>query len=253
MCATAIQLPRIKPGDDLAALTKRALQRARLTLHEDDLIAVASKIVSISEGRQRRIADIKVSAKARRLALWYAMREKLAEIVLQEADEILGGVRGFMLTVKDGIMTANAGVDLKNSPKGTVTLWPENADASAQRLRSALRAEGPKRLGVLVVDSRVTPMRLGTSGLAIGVSGFMPVLDHRGRMDLYGRSVKVTQTNVADDIASASHLLMGETDEQNGLVLVRGAHLEMNSQGDSDYAKLKMQSCLVTSNLQLMQ
>jgi F420-0:gamma-glutamyl ligase len=173
------------------------------------------------------------------------MNVSLASIVIGESDYVLGGVKGFLLTVKDGILTANAGVDLKNSPPGTATLWPKDADKSARRLRQRLLRKRISRLGIEIVDSRVTPLRLGTIGLAIGLSGFDPVLDERTKPDLYRRKVKVTQSNVADDIAAAAHLLMGETTEKVAAVVVRNARVRFDSRKNSRRAKLMPQRCLI--------
>jgi coenzyme F420-0:L-glutamate ligase len=176
------------------------------------------------------------------------MDQRLATIVLNEADQVLGGVNGFLLTIKNGILTPNAGVDLKNSPSGCVTLWPRKPDRSANRVRGFLNRKFHCRIGVVLVDSRVTPLRLGTTGLAIGVSGFMPVEDYRRQVDLFGRRVHVTRMAVADDLASAAHLLMGESDEGIGLVLIRNAPIVMDMRGSSTRARLGARRCLIASN-----
>jgi len=151
-----------------------------------------------------------------------------------------------MSTVKNGIITANAGVDLKNSPAGTVTLWPRDPDATARRLRMHLERRYGVPLGVEIVDSRVTPLRLGTVGLAIGSSGFSPVRDERGALDLYGRRVRFTQLNLADDLAACAHLLMGETRTRTGAVLIRKAPIS-RSDDDSRVIRLSMEKCLIGS------
>jgi len=201
--------------------------------------------VSLCENRTVRLEDVHVSRRVRRFAREWAVNESLASIVNDESDFVLGGVKGFLLTVKDGILTANAGVDLKNSPPGTATLWPKNPDKSASRLRRRLLRRRMTRLGVEIVDSRVTPLRLGTIGLAIGLSGFDPVLDERTKPDLYGRKVKVTQSNIADDIAAAAHLLMGETTEKVAAVVVRNARVRFDGAKNSRRAKLMPQRCLI--------
>jgi coenzyme F420-0:L-glutamate ligase len=244
-----IRLPRVHEGEDLTAVIARAVDGHHVRLKNGDVLAVASKIVSLCEKRVVTLNDVRVSARGKRFAKRWQMDERLASIVLDEADLILGGVKGFLLTVKDGIMTANAGVDLKNSPAGTATLWPENPDKSAGRLRRHLLGKRTTRLGVEIVDSRVTPLRLGTVGLAIGVSGFEPVLDDRAKPDLYGRKVRVTQSNIADDLAAAAHMLMGEARERIGAVALRNAPVRFGDPNDSNRAKLKAQKCLILSAL----
>jgi coenzyme F420-0:L-glutamate ligase len=183
------------------------------------------------------------------MAIRWGLDERLAALVLGEADEILGGVRGFLLTVKSGILTPNAGVDLKNSPPGTAMLWPTNPDRSAKRLRTSLERRYRTRLGVEIVDSHVTALRLGTVGLAIGLSGFNPIRDTRGVDDLYGRLIRVTQANVADDIASATHLLMGESTERVGAVIFRGLPIETSLVGEGRLVKFTKRKCLIGSSL----
>ena len=212
-------------------------------------MAVASKIVSICERRVARFADIRVSALATRLSRRWRLDKHLAAVIVEEADEILGGVNGFLLTVKKGILTPNAGVDLKNSPPGTATLWPSNPDRSANLLRRSLERRFQTRIGVVIVDSHVTALRLGTVGLAIGLSGFVPVRDHRGARDLFARQIRVTQTNVADDIAAAAHLLMGESSESIGAVVVQGSDVGMITHATSRFVKLNRRKCLIGNSL----
>ena len=128
------------------------------------------------------------------------------------------------------------------------TLWPKNPDKSASHVRQHFARKGVNHLGVEIVDSRITPLRLGTIGLAIGTSGFEPVQDYRSKPDLYGREVRVTQTNIADDLASAAHMLMGETREQIGAVVIRNAPVLFGSSVGSSRAKLEPQRCLISSN-----
>jgi F420-0:gamma-glutamyl ligase len=168
---------------------------------------------------------------------------------MSEADEILGGVSGFLLTQKDGVLTSNAGVDMKNSPRGTAMLWPGDPDDSATDLRNALERWFHAKIGVEIVDSRVTPLRLGTTGLAVGVSGFRSIIDQRGKQDLYGRKVRVTQSNFADDVAAAAHMLMGETKERVGAVVVRNAQIAFHARGHADHLKLSRDKCLITNSI----
>ena len=225
------------------------LKNEGIKVHRGDIIAVASKVVSTCEGRVVKLRDVRVSPRASRIARKWKIDKRLASVVLSEADEILGGVPGFLLTLKKGILTPNAGVDLKNSPPGMATLWPLDPDKSAQRLRAGLEHRYTTRVGVEIVDSHVTPLRLGTVGLAIGLSGFLPVLDSRRRLDLFGRPIKVTQTNVADDLAAMAHVLMGEAAERVGAVLIRGAPVTLNNSARSKLAKLNRDKCLIGSSL----
>jgi coenzyme F420-0:L-glutamate ligase / coenzyme F420-1:gamma-L-glutamate ligase len=240
-----VRFPEVKHAQSLFDAVSDALQVQNLRLKNGDVLCVASKIVSLCENRTVRLEDVRVSRRVSRFARKCEMNDSLASIVIDESDLVLGGVKGFLLTVKNGILTANAGVDLKNSPPGTATLWPKNPDKSARRLRRRLLRRRMTRLGVEIVDSRVTPLRLGTIGLAIGLSGFDPVLDERTKPDLYGRKVKVTQSNIADDIAAAAHVLMGETTEKVAAVVVRNARVQFDGAMNSRRAKLMPQRCLI--------
>jgi coenzyme F420-0:L-glutamate ligase len=243
-----IKLPMVKLGQKLHPVVLGALQAREFQLRDGDIICIASKVVSIAERRIVHHKRKRVSDSARRLAAKYSMNEQLAQIVLEQADSICGGVDGFLLTIKQGILTANAGVDVKNSPIGTATLWPAHPDNSASGLRASLIRHENARVGVVIVDSRVTPLRLGTVGLAIGLSGFRTIRDDRGMRDLYGRRVMVTRTNLADDLASAAHLMMGERDERNGLVVIRNAPVTMTNT-TSRKLILDARKCLIGSSL----
>ena len=243
-----IRFPLVNQGQELNELVDRALKRKELSLRNGDVLAVASKIVSFCENRILKLDTVMMSAKAIRLSEQWNMDRRLASVVVQEADYILGGMRGFLLTIKHGILTANAGVDLKNSPRGTATLWPKNSDKSASQLRQYLARKGLNRIGVEIVDSRITPLRLGTIGLAIGSAGFESVHDYRSKPDLYGRMVRVTQTNMADDLASAAHMLMGETREQIGAVVIRNAPVQFGGWVRSSRTILEPHRCLISSN-----
>ncbi|MGA2627098.1 MAG: coenzyme F420-0:L-glutamate ligase [Candidatus Bathyarchaeia archaeon] len=244
-----IHFPVVRVGQELSSVVAASLANEGVTLERGDVVAVASKVVSTCEGRIVTLRSVLVSPRAKRLARKWKIDTYLTSIVLREADEIFGGVPGFLLTVKNGILTPNAGVDLKNSPPGMATLWPGDPDRSARNLRANLERRYTTRVGVEIVDSHVTPLRLGTVGLAIGVSGFLPVLDSRKRSDLFGRTIKVTQTNVADDLAAAAQLLMGEAAERIGAVLIRGAPVTLNNSGYSKLAKMNRDKCLIASSL----
>jgi coenzyme F420-0:L-glutamate ligase len=243
-----IRFPTVKVGQRLAPIVISALEHEHVSLQRGDVVAVASKIVSTCEGRIINLEKTKVTAAARRLAKMYDIDERLTTVVLRESDEVFGGVKGFLLTLKTGILTPNAGVDVKNAPPGAAILWPKNPDLSARGLLRSLERHFQTHVGVEVVDSHVTPLRLGTTGLAIGVSGFAAVRDERSNLDLYGRTIKVTQTNVADDVAAAAHLLMGEAADRIGAVVARNARLTRAS-SDGRNAKMDVRKCLIGSSL----
>jgi coenzyme F420-0:L-glutamate ligase len=216
-----LSLGRIPVGGEVSARIVHATKKAGLTIKSGDVVAVSSKIVSLSEKRLARISGVEPSNSARRLAQRFMMDPSVVQVVLTEADQVLGGVKGTLLTVKNGILTANAGIDEKNAPKGCVVLWPKDPERSARKLRDQLAEAFHTKLSVIIVDSRLTPLRVGTSGLALATAGSPTTRDYRGLRDLSGRVIRITQHNLADDLASSAHAVMGEGTESTPAALVR--------------------------------
>lgn len=231
------------PGTRIIDTLAESIRKRGLRLKNNDIVAVSSKVVAISEGRVRELSSVEPAEKARVLARRYALSPELAQIVMDESDDILGGVKGFLLTTRNGDAVANAGVDKKNAPPGWVVLWPRNPDSSARKLRQSLYRRYRKRVGVVIVDSRVAPLRIGTVGLAIGCSGIKPLRDLRGSLDVHNRRVKATRQAIADGIAGAAQLLMGEANEKIPFALVRGAPAVFGRSGISR-ARLPLRDCL---------
>ena len=239
----------VRPGDSLAGRFSEALSAIGLRVKNGDIIAVASKAVSMSERNIVSLSKIRPTALARKLGHKFDMLPEFAQVVLNEADAVYGGVPGALLTLKNGDAIANSGVDRKNAPGDGVIPWPVDPHRSAVTIRGNLNRRLRKRIGVVIVDSRVTPLRLGTTGLAIACSGFKPVRDSRGNKDLYGRRVQITLQSLADGIAGAAQLLMGETREAIPFVLVRGAPVELGGRFTSDSMTLPVKDCLYMSQM----
>lgn len=215
-------IPEVGAGDDLAALIRDALQRAKLVLGANDLLVVAQKIVSKAEGRRVALADVEPSAAAASLAEQVRKDPRFVELVLRESSEVLRAVPNILITRhRCGWVMANAGIDRSNIEQGEthVLLLPEDCDASARRLREALAPEHP---AIIVSDSFGRPWREGTVNVALGVAGYTGLLDQRGQTDRYGRVLQTTQPALADAVAAAAGLVMGETIEGTPVVLVRG-------------------------------
>jgi len=222
-----IKTPLISPGDDLVALILKSVKNMGLKLIDGDVIAISSKVLATARGNIVRLSDVNPSEEALEYAGRYSMDPRLVEVILGEAEEVLGGIQGILLTVKDGMLMPNAGVDTSNVMRGHVILLPRDPFKEADDIRRRILEETGRRVGVIVVDSRVMPLRRGTVGVAVGVSGFRPVKDLRGQRDLYGNVLKYTLHSLADDLASAAHLLMGECRDMVPAVLIRGAPVEM--------------------------
>jgi coenzyme F420-0:L-glutamate ligase len=223
-----VKTPLIRAGDDLPAVIVQAAGESPAGGFADgDILVVAESPVATAEGRAVRLDRVIPSERARELAARYGMDPRLVEVVLGESDAVVGGVKGFLLSLKQGTLLPNAGVDLSNTPPGTALPLPKDPDGSAARIRRAIGERTGRRIGVIVADSRTHAMRLGCSSVAIGCAGIRAVIDERGRTDLYGHVLEVTQRAVADNIASAAVLVMGEADESVPCAIVRGLGLPM--------------------------
>lgn len=223
-------LPMVGPGDDLAALIDDALREARLELHPGDVLAVAQKIVSKAEGRMVRLADVVPREEAVQLAAHTNKDPRVVELILRESTKVVKVGRNVIITEhRLGLVMANAGIDRSNVSAGAcapdtaeVLLLPEDPDASAAALRASLGQRCGVSPAVIVTDSIGRPWRLGTLGTAIGSAGIETLVDLRGRPDLYGRALEVSEIALADSLASAAVLVMGEGAEGVPVALVRG-------------------------------
>jgi coenzyme F420-0:L-glutamate ligase/coenzyme F420-1:gamma-L-glutamate ligase len=238
----------VQPKADLVGIILESISRQGLTIDDGDVLVLASKVVSMAQGRLTKLDRVKPSEEAEKLAEKYALDARFAEVVLSEADEVYGGVPGALLTLKDGVLIANAGVDRKNAPVGFVVLWPENPHASAEKIRAEILERADRRIGVLIVDSRVTPLRMGTTGVAIGIAGFNPIRDCRAEKDLYGKEVRITRHAVADDLAGAAHLVMGETEARMPAVLAKQVPLSLADEADPALLLIAASECLFLSS-----
>jgi coenzyme F420-0:L-glutamate ligase len=224
----AVKTRIMKMGEDPVELILKSLQEQNLQLEDNDILAITSKIIAYAEKRVVRLSDIQPSEKAKELAQRFSLQPEFAELILREADKIYGGVEKAVLTLKNGILTANAGIDNKNAPAGFAVLWPNNAEEWATRIREEIKHRIGKKVAVLIVDSSLIPLRIGTVGLALAVAGFKPIRDCRGEKDIYGKPLVITRHAVADNLASAAHLLMGEAAEKTPIVLIKDALVDFD-------------------------
>ncbi len=231
-------LPLIEAGDDLAGLIVESLHHASLEVVQGDILVIAQKIVSKSEGRQVRLADVQPSPEAIRLARETDKDARLVELMMRESCAIVRKAPGVLIVRhRLGFVSANAGIDQSNighEEGESALLLPLDPDLSARRLRAAIEACSDKRVGVIISDSMNRPWRLGTIGSAIGSAGITVLDDRRGQHDLFGRELKVTMINRADSIATAAMLVMGETNERIPAAIVRGFPPEDSEQVAAD-------------------
>jgi len=221
------RFPMVRPGDDLAALLIAACEQSALAPADGDVVVVAQKIVSKAEGRYVDLAQVRPSARAESLAAQVDKDPRLVEVILSESLRVVRHRPGVLIVEhRLGFIMANAGVDRSNVDPdlGTepVLLLPRDPDASAARLCDRLRAHFRSEPAVIVTDSWGRAWRRGTVGVALGAAGLPALMDLRGRIDLFGHELRVTETGFADEIASAASLIMGQADEAQPVVLVRG-------------------------------
>lgn len=223
---------RVKPRHerfDLFRATVESIRECNESVEDDDVIVVSSKFVAMSQGRVIDMSSVLPASDSVVIASRYNMDSRMAELVLREADHVFNGVPGFLLTVKDGMLAPNAGIDRSNVMHGLSILYPVDAFRVADMLRDKFLLYERRRVGVVITDSRLMPTRIGTSGIALAVSGFEPVRDRRGSRDLFGNIMRVTLHATADCIASAASLVMGETDESTPVAIVRGLNMKMSN------------------------
>lgn len=218
-----ITTPIIQPGEDIVEVLITALSEQEVQLEPRDILVVAETVVALSQNRIRDLSHIQVSPYANDLAKQYALEPSLAQLIVDEADEILGGVPQVLLTIKDGILMANAGIDRSNAPPGQVILLPDKLTETAWQIKTRLESKTSQEVGVIIADSRTQPLRLGTVGLAVAVAGIHPIKDYRGHPDIFGKPLRITRSAVADNLASAAQILLGEANEQVPFVLIRNA------------------------------
>ena len=236
--------PLVDPGDDLVQLILDTLSDNSLALVAGDVLVIAQKIVSKAEGRYVRLEEVQVTPAARTLAERAEKDPRQVELILQESREVLRARPGVIIVEhRNGYVHANAGIDKSNILQETgnpqVLLLPSDPDASARALRQGLAARGNIAPQVIINDSMGRAWRNGTVGLAIGTAGLEPLRNQIGNPDLFGNILEVTEPAVADELAAAASLVMGQADEACPVVLARGARLGASEQGSSSLLRDK--------------
>jgi len=222
-------VPNVLPGMDLAEVVLAGLESTKIQLRNDDILVLAQKIVSKAEGRKVNLAAITPSRKAIDLATRTEKDPRMVELILRESHSVLRTRPGTIIVEhKLGFVCASAGIDHSNvSGEGSpaeewVLLLPENPDRSADVIRTAIESKAGVHIGVLIIDSHGRTWRIGTVGTTIGLSGIPGIIDERGWKDLFGYTLKITVVGVADELAAAASLVMGQAAEGTPIVHVRG-------------------------------
>ncbi|RMW39235.1 MAG: cytidine deaminase [Nitrosopumilus sp.] len=212
---------------DVFEVFLKTLKKNETKLEDGDVLVISTKYISNSQGRIVDLENIQISDEGLNVSKKYQLKPEIAEVVIRESDKIFGGISGFVITSSDNIMAPNAGIDKSNAKKGKVILYPENPYLIAEQLRRKIFLKMLIHVGVILVDSRLMPARIGTSGVAIACAGIEPVLDMRSKKDLDGNPLKVTFQAVVDNLATIANHKMGEGAESKPFAIVRnsGANL----------------------------
>ncbi len=222
-------IPLIRRADNLADIVVNVLQENVISLQDGDIFVFAQKIISKAEGRAINLATITPSQRAIELGKQTEKDARVVELILQESNEVLRTrVGAIIVEHKLGFVCANAGIDHSNvagvgdAAEEWVLLLPAEPDRSAEKMRAAIHAKTGKHVGILIIDSHGRAWRNGTVGVAIGIAGIPGLEDLRGKPDLFGYTLQVTQVGVADELAAAASLMMGQAAEGTPVVHVRG-------------------------------
>lgn len=233
-----LPFPLVEPGDDLAGTIADVLRLNDLQLRADDVLVVAQKIVSKAENRYRVLADVDVGEAAVMLAAQADKDPRQVQLILDESREVLRVRPGVIIVEhRNGYVHANAGIDKSNiasdpdNPR--VLLLPRDPDASARALRDGLQQIAGVAPRIVINDSFGRAWRNGTVGVAIGTAGLQPLHNQIGDVDLFGNVLEVTEPAVADELAAAASLVMGQAAEACPVVLVRGAQLQPSEDGSA--------------------
>jgi coenzyme F420-0:L-glutamate ligase/coenzyme F420-1:gamma-L-glutamate ligase len=197
------------------------LEKNNQILQEGDIVVISTKYISNSQGRLIDLSNVKTSKEGEEVSKKFQIRPEIAEVILRESDKIFGGITGFVITSADNIMAPNAGIDKSNAKKGKIILYPKEPYLIAEQIKRKVFLKFLIHIGVILVDSRLMPSRIGTSGVAVACAGIEPVLDMRAEKDLDGNPLKVTFQAVVDNLATIANHKMGEAAESKPFAIIR--------------------------------
>ncbi|HSA98495.1 MAG TPA: coenzyme F420-0:L-glutamate ligase [Candidatus Nitrosotenuis sp.] len=223
---TPVKVERRQGGFDLYQDIVSSLN-GKVSLEDGDVLVISSKYAANSQNRIVDIEKIKSSEKSRSISERFHLDSKTAEIVLRESDKIFGGVAGFVLTSSDDILAPNAGIDKSNVRRGRIILYPDLPYSIAEQLRRKIFLDFGIHVGIIIVDSRLMPARIGTTGVAISCAGLEPVHDMRGQRDLDGNPLKVTLKATADNLATIANHKMGEGSESTPVAVIKNSGVKL--------------------------
>jgi coenzyme F420-0:L-glutamate ligase / coenzyme F420-1:gamma-L-glutamate ligase len=231
-------IPLLTEGDDLGEIILQSLKKMDLAIEHGDVLVIAETAVAKIEGETIDLDSINPSEEAFKIALATGKDPKLVEAIINASNEIIKVGPDFIISeTKHGFVCANAGIDESNIELGLAKPIPSNPDKSATRIREKIEFSTGKKVAVVISDTQGRAFREGAIGVAIGISGMEPLWDRRGEKDLYGRELQTTTIAVADELASAASIVMGQSHEGLPVVLVRGVKYFDSLQSDRAAAK----------------
>ena len=212
---------------DIFESIQETLERNNERFQDGDVIVISTKYISNAQGRIINMQKTMVSEKGKKISEKFQLRPEIAEIIIRESDKILGGIGGFLITSSNNVLAPNAGIDKSNAKKGNAILYPTEPYLTAEQIRRKIFLKWFVHVGVILVDSRLMPARIGTSGIAVACAGIEPVLDMRAKKDLDGNPLKVTFQATVDNLATIANYKMGEGAELKPFAIVRNSEVKL--------------------------
>ena len=222
---TLNEFPLIQPGDNLSSIILESCKHNHFELQDGDIIAIAQKVVSKSEGRYENLLEIKPSQKAFDLGKSLNREPAFIELILNESNEIISTAKNVIIVEhKLGFININAGIDRSNIPenKNIVLLLPEDPSLSSQKIYEDISSKTNKNISVIITDSMTRPYRSGVTNFALASANIQSLIDLKGEKDIYGNILQATEIAIADELAAAAGLLMGQGSEGIPIVIIRG-------------------------------
>jgi len=219
------EFPLIQPGDNLSSIILESCKHNKFILEDDDIIVIAQKVVSKSENRYKNLLEIKPSKQATNLALSLNRDPAFIQLILNESNEIISTDKNVIIVEhKLGFININAGIDRSNIPenKNLVLLLPEDPSSSSQKIYEDISSKIKKNISVIITDSMTRPYRSGVMNFALASTNIQSLIDLKGKKDIYGNILQATEIAIADELAAASGLLMGQGNDGMPIVIIRG-------------------------------
>ncbi len=232
-------IPLIEKGDEIVSIIIQAIEHNNITLQQNDVLVIAHSIISLAEGNVHEIASILVSEKALLIARKIESSPERVQLALDEAREIIREEPILITRTHHGIITDFSGVDASNAPLGYLLALPANPDKTAQNISIKLKQKYGVHIPVIITDTQGRPWRRGAQNLALGLYGMSPFTHNKGKEDLYGRTLQSSLVCIADELAAASELVMGQSGEGIPAVIMRGVEYTHSTKTSSNIVRLQ--------------